>query len=74
MRTWHESGRRTAKRQGGDRRSERIEVYRGVILAAIEAKVDLTLSEIAEMLRLEHGASFAPSTVWRFPRSPRHDA
>jgi hypothetical protein len=27
--------------------------------------VDLTLTEITEMLRLEHGASFAPRTVWR---------
>jgi transposase len=66
VRSWRETGRRAAKRQGGDRRSERIEVYGSVILGAIEAKVDLTLSEIAEMLRVEHGTSFAPSTVWRF--------
>lgn len=66
VRAWRETGRRAAKRQGGDRRSERIEAYRSVILAAIEEKVDITLSEIAEMLRREHGASFAPSTVWRF--------
>ena len=64
--TWRETGSRAAKRQGGDRRSERIEAYRGVILGAIEEKVDLTLTEITEMLRPEHGASFAPSTVWRF--------
>jgi transposase len=66
VRTWRESGRRAAKRQGGDRRSKRIEAYGGVILGAIAAKVDLTLTEITELLRLEHGASFAPSTVWRF--------
>lgn len=66
VRAWRETGQHAAKRQGGDRRSERIEAYRGVILAAIEAKVDITLSEIAELLRREHGASFAPSTVWRF--------
>ena len=30
------------------------------------AKVDITLVELAEMLRCEHGARFAPSTVWRF--------
>jgi transposase len=64
--TWRETGGRAAKRQGGDRRSERIEANRGVILGAIEEKIDLTLTEITEMLRLEHGASFAPSTVWRF--------
>ena len=28
--------------------------------------MDITLVELAEMLRREHGASFAPSTVWRF--------
>jgi hypothetical protein len=28
--------------------------------------VDITLVELTEMLRREHGASFAPSTVWRF--------
>lgn len=66
VRAWRETGRRAAKCQGGDRRSERIEAYRSVILAAIKEKVDITLSEIAEMLRREHGASFAPSTVWRF--------
>ena len=36
-----------------------------VILAAIEAQVDITLVELADMLRREQGASFAPSTVWR---------
>jgi transposase len=66
VRAWHETGRRAAKHQGGDRRSERIEIYRSVILAAIEAKVDITLTEIVDLLRREHGVSFAPSTVWRF--------
>ena len=65
VRAWRWSGTRAVKRQGGDRRSGRIEVYRSVILAAIEAKVDMTLAEIAQMLRDEHGASFAPSTIWR---------
>jgi transposase len=63
---WRETGSPASKRRGGDRRSERIEVHRAVILAAIDAKVDMTLVEIAEMLLREHGASFAPSTVWRF--------
>jgi transposase len=36
------------------------------ILAAIDAKVDMTLVELAEMLRDEHGAVFAASTIWRF--------
>jgi transposase len=66
VRAWRETGVRSAKRQGGDRRSERIATYRSVILQAIDAKVDITLTEIADMLRREHDAAFAPSTVWRF--------
>lgn len=66
VRAWHESGARTAKRQGGDRRSERIEAHGAVILMAIAAKIDITLVEIAEMLRRDHGVCFAPSTIWRF--------
>ena len=52
--------------KGGDRRSERIEAYRSIILDAIDTRADITLGEIAEMLRREHRATFAPSTVWRF--------
>lgn len=66
VRAWRETGRRAARHQGGDRRSERIEIYRSVILAAIDAKVDVTLTEIVDLLRRQHGVSFAPSTVWRF--------
>jgi len=66
VRAWRETGRRAARRQGGDRRSERIETYRSVILEAIDEKVDITLAEIAQLLRREHGVLFAPSTVWRF--------
>ena len=55
-----------AKPQGGDTRSHRIEAFRGAILAAVEAQKDITLVELAEMLRTKHGASFAASTVWRF--------
>lgn len=55
-----------AKPQGGDRRSHHIEAFRSVILAAVQAQKDITLVELAEMLRTKHGASFAASTVWRF--------
>ena len=71
MKAWPSTGTARAKRQGGDKRSHRIEAYRAVILAAVEAQVDITLLELAEMLRRAHGASFAPSTVWRF--LDRHD-
>lgn len=35
-------------------------------MGAIEAKPDMILVEIAEMLKSEFGASFAPSSIWRF--------
>jgi hypothetical protein len=60
------TGAARAKSQGGDKRSLRIEAYRDAILGAIGAQVDITLVELAEMLRRECGASFVPSTVWRF--------
>jgi len=63
---WRERGATKAKPQGGDQRSHRIEGYREVILGAIKAKSDLTLTEIADMLKSELGASFAPSSIWRF--------
>jgi transposase len=66
VRAFRETGARAPKPKGGDLRSHRIELYRDVILAAIEAKVDITLVEIADMLRDDYGAPFAPSTVWRF--------
>lgn len=66
MQAWRQAGAAHAKRQGGDRRSRRIEAFADVILAAVERKVDITLVELAEMLRVEHGRHFAPSTLWRF--------
>ena len=66
VRVFHATGATRAKPKGGDQRSQRIEAFRAVILGAVEAKVDITLVELAEMLRCEHGARFAPSTVWRF--------
>lgn len=55
-----------AKPQGGDTRSHHVEAFRDVILGAIEAQKDISLVELAELLRADHGASFAASTVWRF--------
>jgi transposase len=60
------SGEIEAKPQGGDTRSHHIEAFRDVILGAISAQKDITLVELAELLRTRHGASFAASTVWRF--------
>jgi transposase len=66
LHAWHSEGRAAAMAMGGDLRSQRIEAYCDVILDAIDAEVDITLVELSAMLRREHGASFAPSTVWRF--------
>ena len=66
LRAWRETGATTARPKGGDLRSRRIEAYRETILGAVAAQVDITLVELAELLKREHGACFAPSTIWRF--------
>jgi transposase len=66
VREWGDTGAICAKPQGGDRRSQRIESYCKVMLAAIERQADITLVEMAELLRVKYGASFAASTIWRF--------
>ena len=63
VKAWRTTGTVRAKPQGGDKRSRRIEAYRAVIVAAIDAKVDITLVELADLLRQQHGAHFALSTV-----------
>ena len=65
VREWRRSGSVCAKPRGGDLGSHRIEAYRTIGLAAIDAQVDITLTELADMLRQRHGVSFARSTVWR---------
>lgn len=67
-RLWRETGSVAPRRQGGDRRSGRIEAVGGAILGMVEATPDLTLAEIAGRLEREHGARFAASTVHRFFR------
>jgi transposase len=53
------------KRQGGDRRSERIEAHADSILGLVQATPDLTLGELRSAL-LGQGLSFGISTLWRF--------
>ncbi len=65
VRRWRDTGVVAPRRQGGDRRSDRIESHAAEILGLIAGKVDITLAEIAEHLQREHGARFAPSTIWR---------
>jgi transposase len=65
-RAWRETGTTAAKPKGGDLRSHRIEAHRAAIFAAVDAKPDITLEELAALLRTEHAASFSPSTICRF--------
>ena len=53
-------------RQGGDRRSQRIEAHAAALLALVEETPDLTLAEIAVHLEDTHGLRVSQSTVWRF--------
>jgi transposase len=71
VRRWRDTGVVAPRPQGGDKRSGRIESHAAEILELIAGKVDITLAEIADHLQREHGARFAPSTIWRF--LDRHD-
>jgi len=66
LRAWHEEGATAGKPRGGDRHSARIEACGAVILEAIEAQVDITLVELADLLERRRSERFAPSTIWRF--------
>jgi transposase len=66
VRQFRASGHCDAKRQGGDRRSGRIEAHADEILAMVGETPDITLSEIAERLLEGHGERFVPSVIWRF--------
>lgn len=52
-------------KQGGDRRSARIEAHAEEILALVAAAPDITLEEIAAHLKEAHGETFVVSTIWR---------
>jgi transposase len=69
VREWRETGSVCAKRQGGDRRSHRIEAYRDVIVSAIDKQVDITLVELADLLRREHGALVGTVGIFVYGRA-----
>ena len=66
---WHSLARRSGdakpKRQGGDRRSGRIEAHAGVILDAVAKQSDITLAELRDLLA-GRGVSVGIATLWRF--------
>jgi transposase len=61
----HRQGDARPKRQGGDRRSHRIEDHGELILALVRETPDMTLVELRTELA-ERGISAAVSTIWRF--------
>jgi transposase len=66
---WHALSRivgdATPKRQGGDRRSGRIEAHAAVILGALERKSDITLADLRAELA-GHGIGVSVAGLWRF--------
>jgi transposase len=52
-------------KQGGDRRSQRIEAEAAFILGAVAEQPDLTLAELKARLG-ERGMSVGIATLWRF--------
>jgi len=62
---WRRTGDIRPRPQGGDYRSQRLEVHAEEILGLIEETPDITLAEIAAHLHERHGLKVAQSTVWR---------
>lgn len=63
---WRRSGRTTARPQGGDQRSARIEAEADFLLAQVAETPDVTLAELQTMLQRERGVSVGIGTLWRF--------
>jgi transposase len=67
---WHQQFKATGTvlphKQGGDRRSKRIEAYGALIVETITNQSDITLAELQSRLSAERGVHFAIGTLWRF--------
>ncbi len=61
----HLTGSLEPAKQGGDRRSGRVEAHADEILALVAASPDITLEEISAHLRDAHGETCVVSTIWR---------
>ena len=65
---WHalaKAGDPTPRRQGGDRRSARIEAHAPLILGAIARQSDITLADLRTELA-SHGIAVSVAGLWRF--------
>jgi transposase len=54
------------KKQGGDRRSDRVEKEADFILGEVEKRPAITLEELQAKLKEERGQRFGIGTLWRF--------
>src|SRR2546423_1037377 len=59
------TGSLAPERQGGDRRSKRIEAHAAWLLGQVATVPDLTLEELQDRLE-KRGLKVAVSTIWRF--------
>lgn len=59
---WDPARRVAADMQVGDRRSRKTEAYSSAILAALRAKVDMTIAQPGSILHRDHGADGARRT------------
>jgi transposase len=62
---WERTGSVAPGRQGGDRRSHRLEAHAEEIVKLIALRPDITLAEIGEHLDRLHGVKAAASSLWR---------
>jgi len=62
---FNQTGTVDPDKQGGDRRSHRIDVHKATILTLCEAKADITLAEIKSSLA-DTGIHAGIGTLWRF--------
>lgn len=62
---WLRKGDVAPGRQGGDRRSHRLEAYAEEILELTRVRADVTLAEIAAHLDQRHSIKAAQSSIWR---------
>jgi hypothetical protein len=62
-----------AKRQGGDRKSGRIEAEAGFLLGEVAKTPDATLVELQGKLKVR-GVSVGVGTLWRFSHRRNHTA
>ncbi len=62
-----------AKPQGGDTRSHHVEAFSDTILSAVEAQKDISLVELAALLRTRHGVSLRGQHGLAVSRPPRDD-